>query len=203
MEHYAASLRDVGEHVLADHGGRFEALVEAADGSAVGLADLLAGWEAFADASTYDGQPVPFYKRAQIAAADVNRSGLADLREEDRLTAFADNLVPHVLRIDGVLRLDPALEGGIDAGELLAHGSAEEVELRACAVHAIELLSAAYAALARRDRRRPLEPWPRPALQVVSRRARATPPTERATRSVLTALHSQTARVTQRPLRRA
>jgi hypothetical protein len=143
MEHYAASLRDVGEHVLADHGGAFEALVEAADGSSVGLADLLAGWDAFADVSTYDGQLVPFYKRAQIAAADVNRSRLAALRDEDRLTAFADNLVPHVLRLDRILCLDPGLEQRIDAGELLTHGSAEEVELRACAIHAIELLATA------------------------------------------------------------
>jgi hypothetical protein len=143
MAQYAASLRDVGEHVLADHGGSFEALIEAAGGSAVALADLLAGWDAFADASTYEGQPVPFYKRAQIAAADVNRTGVADLSGEDRLTAFADNLVPHVLRLDGLLRLDPALARAIDAGDLLDHGSREEVELRACAIHAIELLSAA------------------------------------------------------------
>jgi Queuosine salvage protein len=37
----------------------------------------------------------------------------------------------------------PALEEGIDAEALLVHGSPEEVELRACAVHAIESLSAA------------------------------------------------------------
>ncbi len=79
MEQYAASLRDVGEHLLADHGGRFEALVEAAGGSAVALAGLLAEWEAFADVSVYDGAPVPFYKRAQIAAADINRTGVASL----------------------------------------------------------------------------------------------------------------------------
>ncbi len=143
MEQYAASLRDVGERVLGDHAGRFEAVVEAAAGSAPALADLLARWEAFADASTYEGRSVPFYKRAQITAADLNRAGVATLREEDRLTAFADNLVPHVLRLDRVLDLDPALEARIDAGELLVHGSAEEVELRACAVHTIELLAAA------------------------------------------------------------
>jgi putative queuosine salvage protein len=143
MEQYAAALRDVGERLLADHGGRFEALIEAADGSAVALAGLLASWEAFADVSTYEGEPVPFYKRAQITAADLNRTGVAALRDEERLTAFADNLVPHVLRLDGVLRLGPVLEARIDAGELLAHGSAGEVELRACAVHAIQLLSAA------------------------------------------------------------
>ena len=143
MSQYAAALRDVGRRVLADHGGRFEAVIAAAAGSAVALAGLLAGWDAFADVSTYEERPVPFFKRAQIAAADLNRAGVAQLRGEDRLTAFADNLVPHVLRIDGVLRLDPSLEDAIDGGELLAHGSAEEVELRACAVHAIELLAAA------------------------------------------------------------
>ncbi len=143
VEQYAAALRDVGEHVLAEHGGSFEALVKAADGSAAVLADLLAGWEAFADVSTYGGEPVPFYKRAQITAADLNRSGVATLVGEERLTAFADNLVPHVLRLDGLLLLDPALAAKIEAGALLEHGSAEEVELRACAVHAIELLSAA------------------------------------------------------------
>jgi hypothetical protein len=143
MERYAESLRDVGGHVLAEHGGSFGALVEAADGSAPALADLLAGWESFADASTYEGEQAPFFKRAQIAAADIGRMGVAELRDEARLTAFADNLVPHVLRVDGVLVLDPDLERRIEAEELLAHGSPEEVELRACAVHAVELLSAA------------------------------------------------------------
>jgi putative queuosine salvage protein len=140
---FAAALRDVGDHVEREHGGRFVAVVEAANGSAVALASLLAEWKAFADASTYDGRSVPFFKRAQIAAADVARGGLARLGDLGRLTAFADNLVPHVLRVDRVLRLDPGLERRIEAGELLEHGSPEEVELRACAVHAIELLSAA------------------------------------------------------------
>jgi Queuosine salvage protein len=48
-----------------------------------------------------------------------------------------------VLRVDGVLRLEPALAEAIDAGRLLAHGSAQEVELRACGVHAVELLARA------------------------------------------------------------
>jgi hypothetical protein len=143
MEQYAGVLRDVGASVLAEHAGSFGAIVDAAGGSAVVLADLLAGWDVFADVSTYDGQPVPFYKRAQIAAADIDRFGVAKLHDTERLTAFADNLIPHVLHVDGVLRLDPALEEAIDAGDLLVHGSPEEVELRACAVHAIELLSAA------------------------------------------------------------
>ncbi len=154
MGDYAAALRDVGDHVEHEHGGRFGAVIEAADGSAVSLADLLAEWHAFADVSSYEGRPIPFFKRAQIAAADVDRMGITlgrsgtltksgGLRDLNRLTAFADNLVPHVLRLDGVLQLDPELKQRIEAGELLEHGSPEEVELRACAVHAIELLAAA------------------------------------------------------------
>ena len=143
MEDFARSLRDVGAHLLAEFDGRFERIVDAANGSALALAGRLATWTAFADESTYEGRPVPFYKRAQIAAAGLDRAGLASFGDRDRLTAFADNLVPHVLRVDGVLRLDPDLEDAIEAGELLEHGSPAEVELRACAVHAIELLAAA------------------------------------------------------------
>ena len=56
---------------------------------------------------------------------------------------FADNLVPHVLRLDGVLSFDPALVERIEREELIEHGSPEEVEIRACALHAVELIVAA------------------------------------------------------------
>lgn len=142
MADYARSLQDVGAHLLAEHEGRFSHLVDSSGSSALALADQLATWEAYADASEYAGRPVPFYKRAQITAADLDRAGVVSFADVDRLTAFADNLVPHVLRIDGVLRLAPAFEGKIEAGDLLEHGSPEEIELRACAVHAVELLTA-------------------------------------------------------------
>ena len=142
MAQFAAALQDVGAHLLADHGGRFLGAVEAAD-SIPALAALFARWEAFADVSSYEGRDIPFYKRAQLAAADLHRAGIADLPGLERLTAFADNLVPHVLSVDGVLQLDPDLTARIETEELLTHGSPEEVELRAAAVHAIELLAAA------------------------------------------------------------
>ncbi len=143
MADYAASLRDVGERVLSEHGGRFAAVVEAAQGSAPALAGLLADWKAFADVSSYEDRPVPFFKRAQLVPVDLERTGVVELHDRHLLTAFADNLVPHVLRLDGILRLDPELERTIEAGDLLEHGSPEEVELRACTVHAVELLGAA------------------------------------------------------------
>ena len=68
-------------------------------------------------------------------------AGVASFRDTDRLTIFADNLVPHVLRVDGVLRYAPELAEQIDRGELLPPGEAER-EIRACAVHACELIAA-------------------------------------------------------------
>jgi len=134
MALFARSLRDLGAHVASSYGGRFAGVVEAAGGSAVALVDELSGWECFADVS--------FWKRAQISASDLAFAGVADFGDLERLTLFADNLIPHVLRLDGVLLFDPELVARIERGELLEHDSPEEVEMRAGAVHAAELMCA-------------------------------------------------------------
>jgi hypothetical protein len=146
MALFAAHLRELGERVRDEEAGSFLALARSGDGSAERLARRLGGWPGWRDVSPYDGEPVPFFKRAQIAAADLALAGLAPAGDLGALTLFADNLVPHVLRLDGVLAADDALVARIDAGELLEHDSPAEVELRACAVHAVELLVAAHGA---------------------------------------------------------
>jgi Potential Queuosine, Q, salvage protein family len=130
MRLYAEALRDLGRY-LGDRTALD--LVAAADGSAERLATMLArGMRFFDDRG--------FYKRAQIVPSDLALAGLASFRDLDRLTIFADNLVPHVLRVDGVLRYDPDLAAHIDAGRLLPPGR-EEREIRACALHACEQLA--------------------------------------------------------------
>ncbi|MDE3070351.1 MAG: hypothetical protein KGJ43_06450, partial [Acidobacteriota bacterium] len=141
ISRYLTSLSDVGAHVEREYGCSFAAVVESAGGSVVRLADTLGSWDAYADVSRYHGRDVPLYKRAQLAGAEARAAGLLPGADVGALTAFADNLVPHVLWIDGVLRIDRALRRSIDAGDLLEHGSPEEVELRACTVHAVELLA--------------------------------------------------------------
>ncbi len=108
-------------------------LVAESGGSAERLAKMLAqGMAMFDDRG--------FYKRAQIVANDLALAGVAKFHDLNRLTIFADNLVPHVLRCDGVLVYDEALAARIDGGEQLPFGGAER-EIRACAVHACELIS--------------------------------------------------------------
>ena len=64
----------------------------------------------------------PASSSALRSPSDLALAGVAEFHDLDRLTIFADNLVPHVLRVDGVLRYDPALAARIDAGELIPPG---------------------------------------------------------------------------------
>jgi hypothetical protein len=103
-------------------------LVAAAGGSAERMAETLAGgMTMYADRG--------FYKRAQLVPSDLALAGIGRWTDLHRLTIFADNLVPHVLRLDGVLRYDPRLAAHIDAERLLRAGP-QEHEIRAGAVHA-------------------------------------------------------------------
>jgi hypothetical protein len=140
---FETALRELGRKVRDEHDGAFLALARS-HGGAEELAAHLATWPTWHDTSPYDGARVPFFKRAQIAAADLALSGLAPAHDLDRLTLFADNLVPHVLRLDRVLTFDDDLVARIDAEVLIEHDSPEEVEIRACALHAVELLVAAH-----------------------------------------------------------
>ena len=83
---------------------------------------------------------VGFWKRAQITPNDFQLAGILNFDDIDRLTIFADNLVPHVLRVDGVLVYTDALASHIDGGQLLPPGD-EEREIRGCAVHACTLIA--------------------------------------------------------------
>jgi hypothetical protein len=133
---FAQSWNDLGGFLLDRFDGSFPLLVEAAGGSAVTLVELLQEMPMYRDVSSYEGITVPFLKRAQLTASDIG--GFFDV---DRLTLFADNLIPHVLRIEGVLRLDPTLADAIERGELLDAGGQAEVELRAAAVDAGERMA--------------------------------------------------------------
>ena len=142
---FARALNDLGQYLLDQFDGSFTRLIESAHHSALQLIGLLAQMPLFNDVQRYrGGREVPFYKRAQLTAADLSLAlggeGLGRFDDLDQLTIFADNLVPHVLRIDGILRYDPDLAARIDREELIPAGSEEEVELRAEAVHASELV---------------------------------------------------------------
>jgi hypothetical protein len=143
MAERCRNLRELGRVLLDDYNGKASSLIEDARQSAVGLARCLVDkLPSFRDRAEYDGKTVFFYKRAQITAADLHGSflgkGPGRFTDMDRLTAFADYKLPQVLRHLGILRYAPDLARKVDNRTLLAPGSPEEVEIRACTVRAVE-----------------------------------------------------------------
>lgn len=147
MSHFSQAMSELGSYVLNNYDGSFVELVKAADHSVSLLIDILRQMPLFVDQERYKDIDVPFYKRAQITASDLaiafDGKGPGYFHDLDRLTIFADNMVPHVLRVDGVLTYKNDLLERILREELLPAGSKEEIEIRACAVHTAELIKEA------------------------------------------------------------
>ncbi len=151
MELFTRAWHDLAEFVDRVGGGSFVATVAAAEGRGARLLELLAEMPFYRDVHLHPvAGEVLLYKRAQITVQDLSvafqRTGPGHFEDRAELTMFADNLVPHVLRIAGVLQFDDELLAHIEAGDDIPVGSPPEIEIRACGLHAVESLRAALAA---------------------------------------------------------
>ena len=81
------------------------------------------GWPSSSPPGCRSSTTRGFYKRAQIVPNDLALAGVAEFDDLDRLTIFADNLVPHVLRVDGVLATTRSSPTASTRGELLPPGA--------------------------------------------------------------------------------
>jgi Potential Queuosine, Q, salvage protein family len=145
----AAILRELGETLVAGYDGRFANVLASSspavyDGGQGFLEVLVRDFPRFDDVAEWDGHEVRFWKLAQLAVwfLEVTLPGGLGFRDLDRLTAFADYIVPAGLRAMGVLRYSKQLDAAIAGGELIEAGSLRELELRAHTIHAVSLLTA-------------------------------------------------------------
>jgi hypothetical protein len=184
MRLFSRALSDLGLLLLRAFGGGVAAMVESAGGSAARLVGTLLDMPLYRDVSEYHGRRIPFLKRAQLTCADLwlafGGAGWGRFDDIESLTIFADNLVPHVLRFDGVLRYEPDLARRIDAGTPIAAQSEEEIEIRACAVAAVEALVEELALAGHPTSARRLDYWlwsrgGRPEIKAVPRHRARTP----------------------------
>ncbi len=106
------------------------------------------------------------------SAADLALAGVATFGDLDRLTIFADNLVPHVLRCDGVLRYDRRPRRPHRRRRAAAAGRAQEREIRACARARLRAARARASA----SRRATLDNWLWNRGQAPRYKARPAPP---------------------------
>lgn len=148
LDERAAILREAGATLVERYDGRFHNLVATAsprlydDGN--GLLELLVrDFPRFDDVAEYNGHTVRFYKLAQLAFwfLEVSLPGGLGVADLDRLTAFADYIVPVALRVLGIFHYSDALEHAIGKGALIDAGSPWEVELRAHTIYATALLT--------------------------------------------------------------
>jgi len=147
---FARAWNDLGDDLITRFGGSFSDCITAANHRAALLVEILAERQPlFRDVSHYHGIEVPLYKRSQLLASDLSLAldgrGLGQFDDLDQLTIFADNLVPHVLRLEGILEYSPTLLQDIEAEHLIPAGTDEEIEIRACSVRAVELMIEAAA----------------------------------------------------------
>jgi hypothetical protein len=146
MALFAQALNDLGAWLGKRYDDDPLGPIADAGHSAARLVELVSEMPFFRDVATYRGHEVPLYKRAQLLTADLaiafDRDGPGSIHDLDRLTIFADNLVPHVLRVDGLIDYDAVLLARIERGELIPAGSLEEIEIRAVALHAVERIVA-------------------------------------------------------------
>ena len=147
MALFTAAWHDLAAFVERWGRGSFVTTVEQAGGLAANLVAMLDEMAFYHDVHHHRvAGEVVLYKRSQITAHDLARAfagrGPGRFDDLDELTMFADNLVPHVLRVDGVLHFDDDLLARIEAVEDIPVGSVAEIEIRACAVHAVELIRA-------------------------------------------------------------
>ncbi len=152
FEARVANIREVGRVLVEQYSGWFGEAIKAADGSGPALVkQIVAHFPSFDDTAQYNGQTVRLYKRAQILVADLygafEGKGWGNLRDLDRLTAFADYKVPQILHSEGILEYSPALTAKIAAREQLPAESTAEVEIRAATIWGVELLRRALAEL--------------------------------------------------------
>jgi hypothetical protein len=144
MALFSSALNDLGRFIVDRFGGQYSNLIAEAKTSVEALVQILIEMPYFQDVARYNELIVPFYKRAQITAADLHLrfdgKGPGYFHDLNCLTIFADNAVPNVLRVDGILSYAESLASRIARGELIAAGSEEEIEIRASAVQAVELI---------------------------------------------------------------
>jgi hypothetical protein len=139
-------LNDVGRVLVERYQGRFSRFVDDcqpalyADGDGL-LERMLREFPRFDDVSEYRGATVRFYKLAQLAMWSMHGAGLVAITDIERMTAFADYIVPVALRVMRILEYTPTLERTITDRVPIPRDSDEEIEIRASSLYATALLT--------------------------------------------------------------
>jgi putative queuosine salvage protein len=143
-------LQQAGKVLAEKYGGRFHKFVHSCSprlyDNGNGLIDrLVKEFPRFNDVSHLGGHEIKFYKLVQLGIwmlyATLNRTGKFRVDDIEKMTAFADYIVPVALRLHGITRYSPQLESAINGHQLILRDSRWEIEIRAHCLYATALLT--------------------------------------------------------------
>jgi len=138
-------LREIGSILRTRYDGTIINLLEEAKHSVDAVVRLIVdSFPCFQDTATYQSKTIYFFKRAQIFCSDLwgafDGTDFGSFQDLENLTAFADYKLPQTLRALNILQYVPELAQRIDSLQLIPPGSAEEIEIRAATICAVESL---------------------------------------------------------------
>ena len=141
---------EVGRVLVEKYQGRYSNFVRScaprlyANGDGL-LERLTTEFPRFRDVSSYQGSDVHIYKLAQLGIWGMHLAlsprGAWKLEDADKLTAFADYIVPVGLRVMGIFEYAPELEKQINSLVEVKRDSDAEIELRASSIYVIAKLT--------------------------------------------------------------
>jgi len=150
LEEKMAMSREAGAVLAEKYGGRYSNFIRSCSprlyDNGKGLVErLTAEFPRYNDVSIYDGHEIKFYKLTQLGFWQIY-SGLHGtvafkLEDPQKMTAFADYIVPVALRLMGMTSYSPALEKAINTYQLIPRDSTQEIEIRAHCLYATALLT--------------------------------------------------------------
>lgn len=148
--------------VLADkYDGRFHNFLKSCpprlydNGNGI-IERLVKEFPRFNDVSPYDGAVIKLYKLPQLGIWFVynalRKNNQFVLNDVNKMTAFADYIVPAGLRLMGIMSYSDELEHAINSYQLIPRDSRQEVEIRAHCIYATALLCEAINDIRPKDR---------------------------------------------------
>lgn len=150
LEEKMTLLQQAGAILTTKYGGRFYNFIRSCSprlyDNGNGLVERLASeFPRYNDISSYDGHQIKFYKLTQLGFwqiyAGLGPGGPFRLEDPQKMTAFADYIVPVSLRLMGMTSYSPALEHAINTYQMIPRDSTQEIEIRAHCLYATALLA--------------------------------------------------------------
>lgn len=148
---FTESLNDTGMRCVHEHNSSFTDFLNASAGNVNDFVARISTLPRFYDACKYtlpDGEiiVVPIFKRAQHLAGSIHVACQKCGKKQPfyniaNITAFPDNRIGHVMVTEGIITPSEAIKYKLENGIAVESGSAEEIEYRVLARHAIREMS--------------------------------------------------------------